>query len=139
MKTITHFTGLQSRAEQLSTLPRIDFASRRANRAMSTTALLHLLRRGAPGFFELAEVVGRWVWIQFEQQPNVELRRQLAQLGFHRNATRQAWQHPCGLLADSDLRLQFQPRVRQEVAGPGMGTSSETSSGKAPPPLEQPQ
>lgn len=40
-----------------------------------------------------------------------------------------------GILADSDLRLQFQPRARRELAGPGTGTSSETSSGKTTPPL----
>jgi hypothetical protein len=112
MKTNSHFAGLESRSEQPSTtktgLPRIDFASRRANRRMHTSTLLNLLRRGAPGFFALAEVVGRWVWIQFEQQPDVELRRQLAQFGFHWNATRQAWQHPCGVFRDAGVT--FDPR-----------------------------
>jgi hypothetical protein len=76
------------------------------------TACFHarrgLLRRGAPGFFELAEVVGRWVWIQFESEPAVETRRQLAQLGFHWNNARQAWQHPCGVYRDE--RVTFDPR-----------------------------
>jgi hypothetical protein len=112
MKTKSSLSGLQSRSEQPRTtkagLPRIDFASRRVNRRLSTTALLNLLRRGAPGFFELAEVVGRWVWIQFECEPAVETRRQLAQLGFHWNATRQAWQHPCGVYRDAGVT--FNPR-----------------------------
>jgi len=112
MKTKQYISGLKSRSEQPGTtkpsLPRIDFASRRVNRSMSTSALLNLLRRGAPRFFELAEVVGRWVWIQFEREPAVETRRQLAQLGFHWNRTRQAWQHPCGVYRDE--RVAFDPR-----------------------------
>jgi hypothetical protein len=36
------------------------------------------------------------VWIQFAEQPAVEIRQQLAQLGFHWNNARQTWQHPCG-------------------------------------------
>jgi len=102
MKTNTQTnSGLLSRSEQWSTakqrLPRINHSRRRVNRALDTQTLLAVLRGGAPRFFELAEVVGRWVWIQFEQPPAVQTRQQLAQLGFHWNNIRQAWQHPCGL------------------------------------------
>lgn len=102
MKTNTQTnSGLLSRSEQLSTakreLPRINHARRRVNRALDTQTLLAVLRGGAPRFFELAEVVGKWVWIQFQEQPAVQIRQQLAQLGFHWNSARQAWQHPCGL------------------------------------------
>ena len=89
-------------------LPRINLARRRVNRAVDTETLLGMLRRGSPRFFELAEVVGRWVWVQFEQQPPVEARRQWAQLGLHWNHTRQAWQHPCGV--HRDRRVRFDPR-----------------------------
>lgn len=112
MKTNLHFAGLESRAEQSDTAKtgqaRIDFAHRRANRSLDTESLLATMRRSSPRFFELAEVVGRWVWIQFAQQPEVETRRQLAQLGFHWNNTRQAWQHPCGVFRDR--RIRFDPR-----------------------------
>jgi hypothetical protein len=67
------------------------------NRSLNTFHLLNLLRSRAPEFFGMAEVVGKWVWIQFQQQPVVETRQQLSELGFHWNNTRQAWQHPCGL------------------------------------------
>jgi hypothetical protein len=34
----------------------------------------------------------------------------LSELGFHRNNTRQAWQHPCGTIADE--RADYDPRKR---------------------------
>jgi hypothetical protein len=93
-------SGLKSRSEQLSTgktgLARINFARRRVNRSLDTDTLLAVLRGTTPRFFELAEVVGKWVWIQFAEQPAVEIRQQLAELGFHWNNARQTWQHPCG-------------------------------------------
>ena len=59
-------SGLKSRTEQLNTkqLPKIDLEARRANRALKTENLLALLRNQAPKFFERAEVIGRWVWVQ---------------------------------------------------------------------------
>ena len=113
MKTKTQIkSGLGSRSAQLNTdkprLARIDFARRRVNRTLDTETLLGLMRGTSPRFFELAEVVGRWVWIQFTEQPAVEVRQKLAQLGFHWNNTRQAWQHPCGLPRSE--RATFDPR-----------------------------
>ena len=89
---------LKSRPEQLNTkqLPKIDLALRRANRALNTKKLLALLRSETPSFFEIAEVVGKWVWIQFTEKQPSEVTMVLAELGFHWNNTRQAWQHPCG-------------------------------------------
>ena len=110
--TQTKNSGLKSRSEHLSTkktgLARINFARRRVNRSLDTETLLAVLRGSAPRFFELAEVVGRWVWIQFHQQPAVTARQQLAELGFHWNDRRQAWQHPCGLYRHDAAR--FDPR-----------------------------
>ena len=74
----------------------IDFARRWANRQLGTQALLSLLRTEAPRFYPLAEVVGKWVWIQFADKQPPEVTRALAQLGFHWNNKRQLWQHPCG-------------------------------------------
>ena len=101
MKTNTNTSELKSRSEQLSTgktgLARINFARRRVNRSLDTLRLLNLLRSRAPEFFGLAEVVGKWVWIQFAEKQPREVTSRLAELGFHWNNTRQAWQHPCGL------------------------------------------
>ena len=102
----------QSRPEQLSTenRPKIDMQLRRANRALETEKLLSLLRSKTPSFFEIAEVVGKWVWIQFTEKQPSEVTRVLAELGFHWNNTRQTWQHPCGTIADE--RANFDPRKR---------------------------
>jgi hypothetical protein len=75
----------------------IDGEARKKNRTLPITKVLELLKTSNPGLFNLAEVVGRWVWVAFRETPAPELRQQLAQLGFHWNRERQAWQHPCGV------------------------------------------
>ena len=102
MKTkIQISSGLGSRSAQRSTgrprLARIDFTRRRVNRSLDTFRLLNLLRSRTPEFFGVAEVVGKWVWIQFAEKQPASITSQLSELGFHWNNTRQAWQHPCGL------------------------------------------
>jgi hypothetical protein len=74
----------------------IDAEARKTNRMLSTPKVLNALFTKLPDVYRLAEVVGRWVWVQFKEQPTAEIRQQLAQLGFHWNRERQAWQHPCG-------------------------------------------
>ncbi len=74
----------------------IDFAKRQANRQLGTQALLALLRAEAPTFYDLAEVVGKWVWIQFPDKQPADITARLAQFGFHWNNKRKVWQHPCG-------------------------------------------
>ena len=105
-------TGLLSRSEQLGTenRPEIDFALRRANRALETEKLLAVLRSDAPRFFEIAEVVGKWVWIQFSDKQPPTITAVLAELGFHWNYARQAWQHPCGTIRRE--QATFDPRKR---------------------------
>jgi hypothetical protein len=76
----------------------IDAEARKKNRTLPITKVLELLKTSNPGLFNLAEVVGRWVWVAFRETPAPEMRQQLAQLGFHWNRERQAWQHPCGVL-----------------------------------------
>ena len=115
MKTNTNKnqkSGAQSRPEQLSTdnRPKIDLQLRRTNRALDTEKLLTLLRTETPRFFELAEVVGKWVWITFTDKQPSEVTRVLAELGFHWNNTRQSWQHPCGTLPVEPAN--YNPRKR---------------------------
>jgi hypothetical protein len=119
MKTTTQNTnkknqqsGLLNRPEQSSTenRPKIDMALRRANRKLETEKLLALLRSETPNFFELAEVVGKWVWIQFSDKQPSDVTKVLAELGFHWNNTRQTWQHPCGTITDE--RATYDPRKR---------------------------
>jgi hypothetical protein len=118
MKTkIQRLKGLPSRSKQLSTektgedrLTPIDFERRRANRRLSPDRLLALLRSEAPRFFELAEVVGRWVWIRFTEKQPREITTALAELGFHWNSDRQSWQHPCGTIPGKSAT--YDPRQR---------------------------
>ena len=98
----------QQSSIKTDTRAKINIARRQANRALNTERLLALLRRETPNFFELAEVVGKWVWVTFRETPAPELRQMLAQLGFHWNRERQAWQHPCGMFRDQSVR--FDPR-----------------------------
>ena len=104
--------GLLSRSEQLGFegRPEIDFDLRRANRTLDTERLLLLLRTEAPRFFEIAEVVGKWVWIQFSDKQPSTITSVLAELGFHWNNARQVWQHPCGTIQKE--RAAFDPRKR---------------------------
>jgi len=101
-KTNTNQKKAQSRPEQLSTektgneRPKIDMTLRFKNRALNTEKLLALLRTDAPDFF--AEVIGKWVWIQFTEKQPPQVTRVLAELGFHWNNKRQTWQHPGGSL-----------------------------------------
>ena len=115
MKTNTNKNQVkaQSRPEQLSTenRPKIDLKKRFANRSLDTEKLLALLRNQTPKFFELAEVVGKWVWIQFADKQPSEVTRILAELGFHWNNNRQTWQHPCGTIPFVE-RATYDPRKR---------------------------
>jgi hypothetical protein len=77
---------------------------------MPTPKVLQQLLTKLPDVYGLAEVVGKWVWVRFSEQPAAEIRQQLAQLGFHWNRERQAWQHPCGqfsLSSDSDPHEKY--------------------------------
>ena len=116
-------SGLQNRIAQSSTeqtteaaapaaaqtppLVPLDYEKRREYRSLPTASVLSLLRTEAPRFFEIAEIVGNWVWIQFEDKQPREVTAALSQLGFHWNNKRQAWQHPCGKFS---LSTQGNPR-----------------------------
>jgi hypothetical protein len=112
MKTKSLKSELKSRPEQWNTKPlqRINFALRRTNRALHTEKLLALLRSNEPDFFQIAEVVGKWVWITFTEKQPSSVTRTLAELGFHWNHSRQAWQHPCG--TNILERADYDPRQR---------------------------
>jgi hypothetical protein len=98
----------QQSSIKTDTRAKINTARRQANRALNTERLLALLRRETPNFFELAEVVGKWVWIQFDGKQPVTVTAVLSELGFHWNNKRQSWQHPCGMFRDQSVR--FDPR-----------------------------
>jgi hypothetical protein len=67
------------------------------NRELPTQRVLELLRAQLPQQYELAEIVGKWIWLEFSNQRAVA--NTLWRLGFHWNQRRCVWQHPCGACA----------------------------------------
>ena len=97
----------------------IDTEARKKNRTLPTEQVLALLQLQDRRLWELAEVVGKWVWVSFTEQPPQTVRQTLAQLGFHWNRTRQSWQHPCGqfrLSSSGDPREKYQSRHPADIA-----------------------
>ena len=92
---------------------------RRQNRLLSTPQLLELLHSQTPDLWEIAQVVGRWVWIAFERKPPRETTATLSELGFSWNKKRQCWQHPCGdtrtIAANYDPRSRYGSRAATEL------------------------
>jgi hypothetical protein len=71
-------------------LPNLDLAKRSRNRGLPTEKVLELLRKETPHFWEVAEVVGKWVWIQFEGKQPSEITTVLSQLGLP-NQRKRVW------------------------------------------------
>lgn len=66
------------------------------NRRLNTVEVLSRLQADMPEVWELAEVVGRWVWVEFDAKPDANTRAGLKALGFRWNQKRGCWQHACG-------------------------------------------
>ena len=114
-------SGLENRNENINqegkpSLPKIDLELRRNNRALPTAKVLEVLQGEAPSFWQKAEVVGKWIWIQFKEKQSREVTAVLSQLGFHWNNKRQAWQHPCGNFTQKPA--SYDPRERYGSAFP---------------------
>ena len=43
-----------------------------------------------------ARVVGRWVWVAFDEKPPAEVRKLLKEFGFRWSKRRGQWAHNCG-------------------------------------------
>ena len=89
-------TNGQSGTDKPDTRLPIDTEARKKNRTLPTDKVLTLLQQQDRRLWEMAEVVGKWIWVSFSESPAPTVRQTLAQLGFHWNRTRQSWQHPCG-------------------------------------------
>ena len=66
------------------------------NRRLPTDKVLNCLRTQLPQEYGLAEVVGKWVWLDVSPARKPGLASVLWTLGFHWNQRRGVWQHPCG-------------------------------------------
>jgi hypothetical protein len=73
-----------------------DFVRHCTNRRLSTETVLNYLRTRLPRQYEVAEVVGKWVWLDVSPARKPGLASLLWALGFHWNQRRCVWQHPCG-------------------------------------------
>lgn len=74
-------------------------AAHRANRELPSQTVLALLKTELPKQYELAEIVGRWIWLDFPAATHRAAANTLWRLGFHWNQRRCLWQHPCGATA----------------------------------------
>jgi len=106
--------------ESEAALPPIDLGKRRERRSFTTEQVLGMLQAEAPEFFDRAEVVGKWVWITFQDKQPREVTARLAEFGFHWNNKRGSWQHPCGQLrpgTEHDPRQKYQAYFPADVRG----------------------
>jgi len=69
------------------------------NRELPTQTVLALLNAQLPRQYELAEIVGKWIWLEFPKASQRAAANTLYRLGFHWNQRRCVWQHPCGACA----------------------------------------
>ena len=64
-------------APQKSVKPYVNLAERDYNRTLSVEKVLEKLKRWFPAQYDLAEVVGKWVWITFPEPPPERVRGDL--------------------------------------------------------------
>ena len=92
-------------ADQLSSrTERVSF-QHAANRELPAEKVLDLLKAQLPRQYELAEVVGKWIWLDFPAASHRAASKTLWRLGFHWNQRRCVWPHPCGAFAPCSPRL----------------------------------
>jgi len=95
-----------------------------------TMALLERLKTEMPELWGQADVVGRWVWLEFNTAPLREIRDKLKDLGFHWNHKRRCWQHPCGVPSDHSRQ---DPRAKYPVIPATALELKETMAPDLPP------
>ena len=63
-----------------------------------------------PSIAQNCEVVGEWVWAEFETKPTQEVIDFLKSKGFHWNRKRKLWQNACGIRSfstDEDPKTHY--------------------------------
>lgn len=74
-----------------------------------------------------ARVVGRWVWIEFDDKPSAEIRQGLKDMGFRWSRRRGQWAHNCG--HDSRPARSYRPwdkyrtTTMEDYVNAGLGVS----------------
>ncbi len=90
-------------------------------------ALLDRMKQEMPEIWNQAQVVGKWVWLEFNVPPLQEIRSKLKELGFHWNGARKCWQHPCG---DTRQNTGRDPRQMYKVT-PATAMAMQEAAAKA--------
>ena len=62
--------------------------------SLPTLNLLERLARVMPEVIDRDQLLGKWVWLEFNVAPVKPFRDKLKDLGFHWNAGRKCCQHP---------------------------------------------
>jgi hypothetical protein len=97
----------------------------------NTLTLLDRLKTEMPEIWGQAQVVGKWVWLEFNVPPLKTVRAKLKELGFHWNGERKCWQHPCGVRRH---RSSNDPKDRYEVV-PASALEMKDAPLDRPPPV----
>jgi RadC-like JAB domain len=97
-----------------------------------TLTLLGRLKTEMPEIWGQAEVVGKWVWLEFNVAPEPQVCGKLKELGFRWNRERRCWQHSCGAPIG---RARNDPRAKYPVVS---ATDLELKEAVAPPALPRP-
>lgn len=94
----------------------------------ATLSLLERLKAELPAVWDRAQVVGKWVWLEFNVVPDKEIRENLKKLGFHWNHIRRCWQHSCGVPcghSKDDPRGRYEVKSTSELAMNDAPTAKE--------------
>jgi hypothetical protein len=107
-------------AGQLSSKTERDSLHHNSSRELPTQKVLDLLKAQLPRQYELAEIVGKWIWLDFPAASHRAAAKTLWRLGFHWNQRRCVWQHPCGAFAPysqhpSDPREKYGSRLVSDI------------------------
>lgn len=84
----------------------------------NTFDLVERLKTEMPEMWSQAQVVGKWVWLEFSVPPLKEVRAKLKELGFRWNQDRRCWQHSSGVVrrhARGDPRSYYQVTPADEL------------------------
>lgn len=96
-----------------------------------TLALLERLTSEMPDLWNQAEVIRKWVWLEFYVASAKTVRSKLRELGFHGNRLRKCWERPCGV---SNERSWYDPRGKYPVVSATSLAIRETWAGFSSPP-----
>ena len=97
-----------------------------SNRALSSVAVLDRMSIIAPAVLPLVRVVGRWLWVEFDEKPGPDTLRAVKILGFRWSRRRSAWQHPCGDTSRKKPARNYDPRDKYGCIPVGAGRDDET-------------